>query len=937
MSKAEAASDAIIDAAALRRKLAALGKEGGGDLSPKTRTAVVAALKAAMAEGRGKAETILRADGHGNGCARRLSDLQDIVIQVIHDFAVEYVYPPQNRSTAERMSVTAVGGYGRGTLAPGSDVDLLFLLPYKQTPWGESVVEFILYMLWDLGLKVGHATRSIDECIRLARSDMTIRTAVLEARYIWGDRALHDMLVTRFDAEVVRGTGPEFIAAKLAERDMRHRAQGASRFLVEPNVKDGKGGLRDLHTLFWIAKYFYRVRSREELVKAGVFSRAELARFRKCEDFLWAVRCHLHFMTGRPEERLSFDLQREMAVRLGYTAHPGLKDVERFMKHYFLIAKDVGDLTRIFVASLEEHHGKPVSALNRFLGLPSRRRPPRTIAGTTDFVVDHDRINIADEKVFERDPVNLIRIFHLADKSNLAFHPDAMKQVARSLGLIDDALRNDPEANRLFLEVLTSRNQPELVLRRMNEAGVLGRFVPDFGRVVAMMQFNMYHHYTVDEHLIRAIGVLAEIDRGDLAEAHPLANEIIASVEDRTALYVALFLHDIAKGRPEDHSAAGAKVARRLCPRLGLTPLQTETVAWLVEQHLLMSITAQSRDLNDRKTILDFAAVVQSLDRLKMLLILTVADIKAVGPGVWNGWKGQLLRTLYYESEPILTGGHSQVSRNLRVTAAKEELAEALSAWPKDEVAAYLERQYPAYWLRVDLPRKITHAELIRDADRTSRRLAVSVTPRAFEAVTEITVLAPDHPRLLSVIAGACTIAGGNIVDAQIYTTTDGQALDTIFISREFDDAADEHRRALRVGDLIEKALSGTIRLPETVAARAQKKARLKAFTLETSIKVDNSWSNQFTVIEASGLDRPGLLYDLTRAISDLNLNIASAHITTFGERAVDVFYVTDLVGHKIANPARQAAIRRRLTAAFDGPPVPAEPPAKPARKRETT
>jgi [protein-PII] uridylyltransferase len=932
MTRAEA-QEALIDGAALRRDLVAYGREGG-EFSPKARAAMVARLKAALAEGRRTAEGLLRADGRGSLCARRLSHLQDIIIQVIHDFAVDHLYRSQNRSSAERMSVVAVGGYGRGTLAPGSDVDLLFLLPYKQTPWGESVVEFILYTLWDLGLKVGHATRSIDECIRLARSDMTIRTAVLEARYVWGDRALFETLTARFDAEVVKGTGPEFIAAKLGERDARHRAQGTSRYLVEPNVKDGKGGLRDLHTLFWIAKYFYRVSSREDLVKAGVFSRAELARFRKCEDFLWAVRCHLHFMTGRPEERLSFDVQREMAVRLGYTAHPGLKDVERFMKHYFLVAKEVGDLTRIFVASLEEHHGKPASGLNRFFSF-RRRHPQRTIPDSNDFIVDHNRITVADDGVFQRDPVNLIRIFHLADKHDLPLHPDAMQQVARSLWLIGAELRDDPEANRLFIELLTSRNQPEVVLRLMNEAGVLGRFVPDFGKIVAMMQFNMYHHYTVDEHLLRAIGVLAEIDRGDLAEAHPLANEIIGGIQERTALYVALFLHDIAKGRPEDHSIAGTRVARRLGPRFGLTPGQTETVAWLVEHHLLMSITAQSRDLNDRKTILDFAAVVQSLERLKMLLVLTVADIKAVGPGVWNGWKGQLLRTLYYETEPVLTGGHSQVSRDRRVAAAKEEFAAALPNWPASEAKAYLDRHYPAYWLRVDLARKLAHAEFIRESDRAGRRLTVAVTPHAFEAVTEITILAPDHPRLLSIIAGACTIAGGNIVDAQIYTTTDGQALDTIFISREFDDPKDEERRARRVADLIEKALSGAIRLPETVAARVQRRPRLKAFSLETSILVDNSWSNQFTVIEASGLDRPGLLYDLTRAISDLNLNIASAHITTFGERAVDVFYVTDLVGHKIANPNRQATIRRRLLAAFDGPHA-AEPATKPARRRET-
>jgi [protein-PII] uridylyltransferase len=456
--------------------------------------------------------------------------------------------------------------------------------------------------------------------------------------------------------------------------------------------------------------------------------------------------------------------------------------------------------------------------------------------------------------------------------------------------------------------------------------------VPDFGRIVAMMQFNMYHHYTVDEHLLRSIGRLAEIERGEQADRHPLASEILPGIQDRVVLYVALFLHDVAKGRPEDHSIAGARVARRLCPRFGLTPLETETVAWLIEHHLLMSMTAQSRDLNDRKTILDFAAVVQSFERLKMLLVLTVCDIKAVGPGVWNGWKGQLLRTLYYETEPVLTGGHSQVSRDRRVAEAKAELAAALTDWPAAERDAYLERHYPAYWLRVEPDRMVEHANFIRKADQDGKALATAIRTRAFEGVTEITVLAPDHPRLLSVIAGACSVAGSNIVDAQIFTTTDGKALDTISISREFDTEEDELRRARKVGDLIEQALAGRIHLPDTIAHKAQRRARLKAFSLETSIIVDNQGSNRFTVVEASGLDRPGLLYDLTRALSDLNLNIASAHVSTFGERVVDVFYVTDLTHQKIVNPAREAAIRRRLRLAFDGPQV----EQKPSRKRET-
>ncbi len=550
MLKTDIASAPLIDADALASEIDVIAARHGGS-SRETRSAVVALLKETILLGRTAAERLLRQDGHGTLCAQRLSELQDIVIRAAYNFAAEHVYPPTNPSTAEKMAVVAVGGYGRGTLAPGSDIDLLFLLPYKQTPWGESVVEHMLYMLWDLGFKVGHATRSVNDCIRLARTDMTIRTSVLEARYLWGEQALFDELITRFDREVAKGTGPEFIAAKLAERDERHRRQGESRYLVEPNVKEGKGGLRDLHTLFWIAKYFYRVNSSEELVKLSVFSRAEMNRFKKCEDFLWAVRCHLHFLTGRAEERLGFEVQNELAARLGYSARPGLEPVERFMKHYFLVAKDVGDLTLIFCAALEEHHGKPVPMLNRFLGFARRRR--KQIAGTTDFFVDHERINVADAEVFNRDPVNLIRLFNFADKHALAFHPDAMQLVSRSLGLIDAKLRDDPEANRLFLEILTSHRQPEVVLRRMNETGVLGRFIPDFGKIVSMMQFNMYHHYTVDEHLLRAIGILAEIERGDLKNQHPLANEIMPTLADRTVLYVALFLHDIAKGRPVDH------------------------------------------------------------------------------------------------------------------------------------------------------------------------------------------------------------------------------------------------------------------------------------------------------------------------------------------------------------------------------------------------
>ncbi|MGD9738054.1 MAG: [protein-PII] uridylyltransferase [Bauldia sp.] len=913
MKKTQPEANAAFDAPALRAEFDALADATpGGAEAPAVRAAILDRLKRVVADGRAEAERILLDSGSGTKCSRYLSDLEDGLIEVVVGFAEERAVPKKGK--AQPMAVVAVGGYGRGMLAPGSDIDLLFALPAKQTPRSKQVIEYVLYMLWDLGFKVGHATRSVDESIKLSRSDVTIRTAILEARYILGDRALFETLTRRFDAEVVKGTAADFVAAKLAERDERHQKQGASRYLVEPNVKDGKGGLRDLHTLFWIAKYVYRVRTGDELVTAGVFSREELNRFLKAEDFLWSVRCHLHFMTGRAEERLSFDHQRGMAERLGYTNHPGLADVERFMKHYFLVAKDVGDLTRVFCAALEEAHVK--SAPGRLFGRAGKARRP--VPGFPDFILDNDRLNVADNDAFVRDPVNLIRIFRIADVREVDLHPDAVQLITRQLRLIGPELRNDPEANALFLEILTSREQAEATLRLMNETGVLGRFVPDFGKIVAMMQFNMYHHYTVDEHLLRAVGMLAKLERGILKEEHPLAAEILPSISDRTVLYVAVFLHDIAKGRPEDHSIAGAKVAKRLGPRLGLTPHQVETVAWLVEHHLLMSTVAQQRDLQDHKTILDFAETVQELDRLKLLLVLTIVDIRAVGPGVWNGWKGQLLRTLYYETEPLLTGGHSQVSRDIRVNKAKAELAAALADWPEDERTRYVDRHYPPYLLRVDMPHKLAHADLIRRVDRSDRRIATDIRLLPFEAVTEITIVAADHPRLLSVIAGACAVAGANIVDAQIFTTADGLALDTVFVNREFPEDEDETRRALRVKKIIEDALEGKIRLPESVATKTQGRSRYRAFTVPTRVVMDNSWSNKYSAIEVSGIDRPGLLYGLTRVLSDLNLNIGSAHIATFGERAVDVFYVTDLIGHKITNPTREATIRRRLEEVFD-------------------
>jgi [protein-PII] uridylyltransferase len=435
-----------------------------------------------------------------------------------------------------------------------------------------------------------------------------------------------------------------------------------------------------------------------------------------------------------------------------------------------------------------------------------------------------------------------------------------------------------------------------------------------------MMQFNMYHHYTLDEHLIRTVGVIAEIERGEADKIHPLSHRLFKTIQNRSALYLAAFLHDIGKGRKEDHSAVGAAIARRLGPRLGLATSETDMVVWLIEQHLVMSTYAQTRDVSDPKTIRDFAHIVGTPERLKLLLMLTVADIRAVGPGIWNGWKGQLLRTLYHQTEPLFAGAGVQPDSSERTLVALEAFRRAAAPeFSNAAIELYIARHYPDYWLKTETRKQIEHLRLVAHAEAEGRKFATDFATDAFTAVTELSVLAPNHPRLLSLFAGACAAAGANIVGAYISTTRDGFALDTFLLQREFDED-DERRRAQRIGDTIEKLLKGEVRLSGLMAKRHEAKGRLGAFTVEPEVVIDNTVSDHFTVLEVSGLDRPGLLYEITSAISNLSLDITSAHIATYGEKVVDVFYVTDLTNKKITAAWRQQAIRQRLIGILSNP-----------------
>ncbi|MBS3928757.1 MAG: [protein-PII] uridylyltransferase [Sphingomonadales bacterium] len=896
---------AVIDRRALAGAIADTVEAKG---AARARPKVVELLRGALAAGR---EEIARRLGEkptmGHDSAEAQAFLVDQLIRVIHDHVTQEVYPAPNRTSGERLTIMAVGGYGRGEMAPHSDVDVAFITPGRQTPWCEQVIEATLYFLWDLGLKVGQSSRSLDDVVRMAKSDLTIRTALLEGRYVWGDQALFDEAQSRFWAEVVAGTERQFVAEKLGERNERHKRLGDSRYVVEPNVKEGKGGLRDLHTLYWIGKYLHHVRGVSDLIEVGLLTGAEYRAFRRAENFFWAVRCHLHTITRRCEDRLTFDMQREVAARMQFADRPGKSGVERFMQYFFLQAKRVGHLTGLFLAQLDEQSGKKAPR-GLLAGFRARKR------NLKGYVVYGGKITVPSETWFSEDPVRLIEIFVLADTNQLEVHPDALRLALRDARQVD-AVREDPRANALFMDLLTSRNDPETVLRWFNEVGVFGRFVPDFGRVNAQMQFDMYHHYTVDEHTIRAVGLMARIEKGEMKSEHPLASGIIHKIQHRRALYVSILLHDIAKGRRGDHSVLGAEVALKLCPRLGMSEEEVHLVSWLVAQHLLMSAVAFKRDLADWKTITDFVAQVQSVERLRLLAMLTIVDIRAVGPGVWNGWKRQLIHELYDAAEERLRLGHVQHGREHRVAAKQAAVTERLGK-AKALVGKYAKQFGDAYWIAE--PDDIVAMNLTQLDRAKGAALDVHCEYYAARGATLVTVIAADHPGLFYRIAGGIHLAGGNIIDARIHTTRGGMAVDNFLVQDPLGRPFSEDAQLARIRTMIADALANRVKLVAQLTARPNARPRADAFDVRPSVEFDNQASNRFTVVEINARDRPALLSRLARALFEAKLMVHSAHIATYGERAVDTFYVTDLLGEKVDAGARLKAVEKRLLEAAD-------------------
>jgi [protein-PII] uridylyltransferase len=899
--------DQIIDAPAVLARIRAEITASDGTGGRESRSIAVHHL----AEARAQANTRLAAafaahPKDARGLIRANAWLTDRIVSITLEVAATCLHPLPNPTEYERIAVVAVGGYGRAEMAPHSDVDLLFLTPYKVTPWAESIIESMLYMLWDLKLKVGHATRTVKDCIRLAREDITIRTALLERRFLAGEEPLARELRETLWSDLFRKTGPEFIEAKLAERTVRHKRQGGQRYVLEPNVKEGKGGLRDLQTLYWIGKYLHEVQSASGLVEAGLLSQEEYDIFAVAENFLWDVRCHLHYITGRAMDQLTFDLQVEVAARMGYADTGGRRAVEHFMQDYFRHATRVGELTRIFLTQLEARHAKSEPALIGFF----RRRK----ALKYGFKLVQGRIDFGDGADFDRAPLNLLRIFEEALRTGLLLHPSAMRSITVNLHRIDDDLRAERETIRIFHDLLLKHGNPERALRRMNELGVLSAIIPEFEAIVAMMQFNVYHHYTVDEHTIQCISTLAQIERGELVEELPVASGILKAGVNRKVIYIALLLHDIGKGRPEDHSILGAQLARKICPRLGLNVEESETVEWLVRYHLLMSDVAQKRDLSDPRTVRDFAKLVKTRKRLDLLCVLTVCDIRGVGPGTWNNWKAMLLRQLYRDTTTALESGMETLNRENRADAAKKLLREALLGWDVKALRVELARHYPPYWQGLPTSTQAVFAHLLTGI--TEDEIRVDLHPDADRDATRAAFALADHPGIFSRLAGALALVGANVVDARTYTSKDGWAT-AVFWVQDSEGHPYEATRLPRLRTMISKTLRGEVIARDALKDRDKVKKRDREFRFPTHITFDNEGSEIYTIVEVDTRDRPGLLYDLTRTLAANNIYIASAVIATFGAQVVDSFYVKDMFGLKLHTKSKQEALERKLIQAI--------------------
>jgi len=790
----------------------------------------------------------------------------------------------------QRCAVLAQGGYGRGELNPQSDIDLLFLYPHKVTPYVETVNEKVLYTLWDTRLQVGFAVRNVTECVRLAATDLKIKTALIDARYVCGDGPLASDFDRALERDIKPRATAKFFREKLNESEQRHHEFGDSVYLLEPQIKEGQGGLRDLHTALWIAKIKFKISSLRELAVKGVMNAAELAEIEQARDFLFRVRNAMHFLTRSHQDQLTFELQEEVAANLGYTSHGNgnLKPVERFLKDYYLQASTV---TRFAQAIIDRSVNPPRPY--RLIG----RMMARTIRPGVQIVAGE--LAVTSSEIFAEDPTELMRVFADAQRHGVRFSSSLADLVRVNVQRFGETERADQRVIEAFLAILRSPYRVYETLHEMHKLGLLSRMIPEWEHLRCLVLHDLYHIYTVDEHSLMGVRELERLRIGERADAAPLLTQVMREVDKVELLFLGIMMHDAGKGLGGGHSEKGARFAIDLAGRLHLNEDDTRELEFLVRNHLVMSHLAQRRDIHDDKLIGEFAKLVGTTDTLKRLYLLTYADMRATGPKVWNNWKDMLLSETYLRVSDAFARGLEPEDRRERIARIQARVLAEAAANRGAEVEAELRRFVASmpdiYFLTTPEALMADHAMLVRRAREDG--LATSVAHNPAYEYSEFTVATPDRPGLFGILTGVLAARGMNIVAARIATSEDGIALDAFRVSHlERRAVALDDDRWQKTRELLDDVLAGRLDLGQVVA-RAEKPGLLdkkRVPRVATEIVASNAVSDEYTIVDVYTHDRVGLLYRIARALYAMGLNIHLAKISTNVDQVLDVFYVTE-------------------------------------------
>lgn len=789
----------------------------------------------------------------------------------------------------QKCTLIALGGYGRGELSPASDIDLMFLYPWKVGPYTESVIERVLYILWDTGLDVGYSTRSISECIKIS-SDIVAKTSLVDSRYICGDEELYSDYQKALKEQIFSKGADAFIKEKIDEGEERRKKYGDSVYILEPEIKEGDGGLRDLHTALWAAKVKYKVADFKELKIKGIINDREYDEVYGAFDFMSRVRNDLHFIVKRKSDQLTFQLQEKIAVNLGYKGDGDVLPVEQLMKDYYLAATTIKEHSEIFIERcLSQYSAKGIGA---FL---SQREL------SDGFKLFRGEITISDKDFFQKHPPAMMRLFEVAQLHGAEIHAFARDCLRESLDLIDDNFRTSPEVNESFLNILRSEWDVAGTMKLMHKLEVLDRYIPEFGEVNCLVQHDIYHIYTVDVHSLFAVAELRKLTRGVYEDKYPIRTTLMEELEKPEVLYLAAFLHDIGKGKGGKHEIIGAEIAANIARRTGFSEKDVSDIEFLVLKHLRLSHTAQRRDLHDPKLILDFAREMGSLERLKMLYLLTYADIKAIGPDVWNEWKSSLFLELYTKTAEVFEKGTFELEEmKVKVDEIEKEVEEVLS----DEYAGQVVKDFidsmPERYLLANTPMSV--ASHLRIALKHEDPLTLDVMHNESRGYSRLIITTIDSPGLFSKICGVLSANSINILGAQIYTRKTGEVLDIFQVKSSIAGAVTDSRRWDNVKNDLIDVINGKVKVEKLVEKKCKPSILGKKYkpTIKPAVYMDNDISDTNTVVEIFAQDRIGLLYTISSTLFKQGLYIDVSKISTMGEQVTDVFYVKDIFGQKV-------------------------------------